>query len=147
MTTTLQKNRVRGLFPTTLGEVDSLLDHFFGPEGPRTTGWRAPASVWEADGKFFVELDVPGVALENIELTFDKGQLSITAERPAPEVDRTAWHNERAFGKVTRTVTLPESADAESISAELNQGVLRVTVAKKPEAQPKKIEVKTAQTS
>jgi HSP20 family protein len=49
--------------------------------------------------------------------------------------------DERRYGKVTRTVTLPESIDPESIAGKLTDGVLHVTVAKRPEAQPKRIEI------
>ena len=104
--------------------------------------WRAPASIWEAENAFHIELDAPGVAKEDVELTFDKGTLQITLERKVPEGDRTNWHNERGFGKVTRSVSLPDTVDPSTITAELANGVLHVTITKRPEAQPKKIEVK-----
>jgi HSP20 family protein len=82
------------------------------------------------------------VAREDIELTFDKGKLSITVERKAPEDKGSHWHEERGYGKAIREVALSKSVDPDSIAAELTNGVLHVTVAKTPEAQPKKIEVK-----
>lgn len=139
------RNRIHGLVPSALSEVDSLFDTVFGSEGFRpTAGLRAPLSVWEADEQYHIELDVPGVAQEDIDLTFDKGSLKISVERKAPEEDRKNWHNERMYGKLTRSVSLPESANPEAIDAELNAGVLHVTVAKIPEAQPKRIKVKAA---
>ncbi len=104
--------------------------------------WAAPASIWEADNTFHIEVDAPGVAKDDVELTFDKGTLQVALERKVPEGDRTNWHNERGFGKVTRSVSLPESVDPATITAELNNGVLHVTIGKHPESQPKKIEVK-----
>lgn len=122
-----------------LAEVDNLLDHFFGTnvQGPN---YRAPASVWETEEQLHLELDAPGVAQDGVELTFEKGQLSVTLERTSDE-DRKYWHNERQFGKVTRTLTLPDTVDPESLEAQLNAGVLHISVAKKPETQPRKIEV------
>lgn len=98
--------------------------------------------MWEDAGAYHVELDVPGVTRENVDVTFEKGTLRITTERIAPEEQRSGLVDERRYGKVTRTVTLPESIDPESIAAELTSGVLHVTVNKKPEAQPKRIEIK-----
>ena len=106
--------------------------------------WRAPASIWEADNTFHIEVDAPGVKKEDVELTFDKGALQITMERKAPEGERTSWHNERGYGKVSRSVSLPETVDPETITAELTNGVLHVTITKLPEAQPKKIDVKVS---
>ena len=77
-----------------------------------------------------------------MDLTFENGTLRITTEREAPAEQRFALVDERRYGKVTRTVTLPESIDPDSISGKLTEGVLHVTVAKKPEAQPKRIEVR-----
>jgi HSP20 family protein len=125
--------------------MGELFDTFFDGGALRTRpAWHAPASVWEENDRFHVELDLPGVKQENLELTFEKGALSITAERIAPEAERTNWHDERGYGKVTRIVSLPDSADTENINAALESGVLHVTVPKKPEAQPKRIEVKTS---
>ena len=138
--TTLQKNRVGQLFPANLPEFDNLFGHFF--RGEEVSMWRAPASIWEAENTFHIELDAPGVAKDDVELTFDKGALQITLERKVPEGDRTNWHNERGFGKVTRSVSLPDTVDPSTITAELTNGVLHVTITKRPESQPKKIEVK-----
>ncbi len=143
-TCTPQKNRVTSYLPGPLAEVDGLFDQFFGQNLRRASGWSAPAAVWEAEDHLHVEVDVPGVAIEDTSVTFDKGVLTVTAERRLGDGQRRYWHNERATGKVTRTVSLPETVDAESISAELNQGVLHISIAKLPEAQPKHIEIKGA---
>jgi HSP20 family protein len=139
---TLQKNRLGQLLPGTLPEFDNLFNHFFRAE--EVGMWRAPASIWEVADMYHVELDTPGVQKEDVELTFDKGTLHVALERKAPEGERTHWHNERGYGKVTRSVSLPDTVDPNSITAELTNGVLHVTIAKRPESQPKKIEVKVS---
>ena len=140
MATALQKNRLNHLLPAGFPEVDSLFNHFFRPE--EVAMWRAPASIWEADNMFHIEMDAPGVTKDDVELTFDKGALQISLERRAPEGERTHWHNERGYGKISRSVSLPDTVDPNTITAELTNGVLHVTITKLPEAQPKKIDVK-----
>jgi HSP20 family protein len=144
MTNSSTSNRLRELVPGNWGgQFETLIDQFLGPASARgVQAYFVPASVWEDSDSYHVEMDVPGVSRENVDLTFEKGTLRITTERSAPEEQRTGLVDERRYGKVTRTVTLPESIDPDSIAAGLADGVLHVTVAKKPEAQPKRIEIK-----
>lgn len=143
---TATRNRLANALPTPFSrEVGELFDSFFDGGALRTRpAWHAPASVWEDKDRFHVELDLPGVTQEDLELTFEKGSLSITAQRKAPEGERTNWHDERGYGKVTRIISLPDSADTENIEADLTSGVLHVSVSKKSEAQPRKIEVRAS---
>src|SRR5262249_1986438 len=133
-----------GVTPTGLGQ---LFDHFFRSDsGP--SAWSNPAfaaaSLWEDENNFHFELDLPGVSQENVDLTIDKGVLKVTAERKAPEVGsgengaspRKYWHQERGYGKVERSVQLPETVDPAKVEANLTGGVLSITLGKKAEAQP-----------
>jgi HSP20 family protein len=139
----MRQAMTRNRLPGNWGDFNTFVDQFFGTgQGPGVQAYFVPASVWEDEGSYHVELDVPGVVRDHVELTFEKGTLRITTERQAPEEGRTGLVDERRYGKVTRTVTLPESIDPESIQAELTNGVLHVAVAKKPEAQPKRIEIR-----
>lgn len=123
-------------------EMDQLMGRFFGANGNQESAhWCAPSSLWEEEGHWYVELELPGVKQEDIEVTLEKNSLRIAAERKAPEVERKYWHQERAYGRFERLFTLPETIDPEGIEAELVDGVLRLTLAKKPEAQPRKITV------
>ena len=142
MGNTLQKNRLGQVFGGAMPEFDNLFNHFFRSE--EVPMWRAPASIWEVENTFHIEVDAPGVLKEDVELTFDKGALQIALERKAPEGERTTWHNERGYGKISRSVSLPETVDPNTITAELTNGVLHVTITKLPEAQPKKIDVKVS---
>ena len=143
MTNCTGRNRLNQYFPANVSEFDALLGQFLAPvarHSPR--GYFAPTSVWEEDAAYHVELDVPGVAREDVELTFDKGNLTISVERKAPEEEANHWHEERGYGKAIREVALSKLVDPATISAELTNGVLHVTVGKSPEAQPKRIKVK-----
>lgn len=125
---------VNQLFDALLQSVNSASDEV------RT--WFAPAALWEAGDCFYVEADMPGVQREDVEVTFEKNVLRVAADRKAPEGERTYWHNERGYGRVERTIKLPETVDPESILAELKDGVLYLKISKRPESLPKKIEIK-----
>lgn len=120
-----------------------LFEKAFRDEPAVVGPWVAAASLWEDQDFFYTEIDVPGVSLEDISLTVDKGVLHVAAERKAPTDERKYWHQERGYGRVERIVQLPETVDPEKIDAELTAGVLKISLGKKAEAQPKKITVRT----
>ncbi|MEQ8790302.1 MAG: Hsp20/alpha crystallin family protein [Pirellulaceae bacterium] len=141
MVSTLSTQRLPKSFESVQREMDTLLDQFFG-NGRAAQAWYAPASLWEGEEHFHIEVDMPGVSHDDVELTFEKGVLRIAAERKPADEKRKYWHQERRYGRIERLVQLPDTVDPESIDAELRHGVLFVTLSKKPEAQPKKITVK-----
>ena len=143
MSKACESNRMREFFPNQWNDFDSLLGQVFGPNTRRVArAAYAPAAVWQDDEAYHLELDLPGVARDDVELTLEKDVLQIVAERKQPEGERKGLHEERSYGKVTRTLTFPEAFDTEGITAELTDGVLRVKVAKAPEAKPHRIDVK-----
>jgi HSP20 family protein len=130
-------------------EMDQMFDHFFANGNGNGNGETAahafaPASLWEEEGRWCIEFDLPGVKQEDIDVTLEKNALKLTAERREAEGERKYWHQERSYGRVERLITLPETVDPEGIEAELKEGVLRLYLAKKPELQPKKIQVKAS---
>lgn len=132
-------------FSSVQSEVDQLFDQFF-PQlrnGNGAAAWSAPITLWEENNSFFVEVDLPGVKLEDVDLTLEDNNLRIKAERKLPETERKYWHHERAFGQVQRVISLPDVVDGDSIEAELKEGVLSLKIAKRPEAQPRKINIKS----
>jgi HSP20 family protein len=128
-------------FESVTREMDHLFDNFLGGQSGRE-GWFAPASLWEEEGRWCLEVDLPGVKQEDVDVTLEKSSLRITAERKEP-ADRNYFHQERAFGRIDRLITLPETVDPDGIQAELKDGVLHLALTKRPESQPKKISVKT----
>lgn len=103
----------------------------------------APMTMWEADDRLWIEFDVPGFAQEDIDVTFENGELHISGERKFVE-DRTYFANERRFGTFRRNLELSKDLDPESIEAELHNGLLTISLAKQPEAQPQKIKIRHA---
>src|SRR3954471_23620770 len=141
------KPRWSVLFPRQLNrfepDMDQLIERFMGGNGHETAEKAYPAAnLWEEEGRWCVELELPGVKQEDIDITLEKNSLRVAALRKAPAGERSYWHQERTYGQFERLFTLPETVDPAGIEAELADGVLHLTLAKKPEAQPKKIEVK-----
>ncbi len=93
---------------------------------------------------YYVEALVPGIEAKDLEMTLQKGTLTLSGERkdsPASEQAKV-WHRrERGVGSFLRTVELPGEIDGEKVAAEYRDGILRVTLPKKEEAKPKKIAV------
>lgn len=126
-------------------EMDQVFDHFFGPSSREATSpVFAPSALWEEEGRWGLEVELPGVKQEDIDITLEKDALRITAERRVPEENRKFIHQERSYGKVQRLIKLPDTVDSENIDAELKDGVLRLYLTKRPELQPKKVQIKTA---
>lgn len=134
---------------TVGNNLDRWFDQFFTPALKSAErgeeSWRAGAALWEDEDNFHLELEVPGVTNDDVEITYEKGSLVVTADRKAPEEERKYWHHSRNYGKSRFSVQLPDTVDGDKIDAELKQGVLHLTLAKRPEAQPKKITVKAAE--
>jgi HSP20 family protein len=130
--------------PSMQREMEHLLGRFLNgtSDSGAARGWHAAVAMWDDNDKVFVELELPGVRKDDIELTVHNGMLRVSGERKIPEGNRNYWVNDRAYGPFDRAIALPDDVDAENIDAELSEGVLRIVLSKKPEAQPKKITVK-----
>lgn len=91
-----------------------------------------------------LKFDLPGIDPDSINVTVDRGVLTVSAERAEEYADaEKPFIRERVMGSFTRRVRLSDSVDAERISAAYDSGVLRVTVPLLERAQPRKIEVST----
>jgi HSP20 family protein len=108
--------------------------------------WVPAVDIVEHKDRFLVRADVPGVNPADIEVSMDAGVLSISGERQAEdrsEVDGVQRY-ERFSGRFFRRFTLPESADAENITARSANGILEISIPKQPEVQARRITVEAA---
>ncbi len=100
----------------------------------------------EGEYAYHVELDLPGIKKEDIEITTEDNILTISGERKMKEEikEDDYYKVESAYGKFSRSFTLPEKIDVENIHAESKDGVLEVIIPKlsEEENKPKKIEIK-----
>lgn len=87
--------------------------------------------------------DVPGVSAEGLEVNVDRNQLTITAERIWESDDDEILVSERPQGTFTRRVMLSDSLDTEKLEANLDEGVLTVTIPVAEQSKPRKIDVST----
>lgn len=96
------------------------------------------------DGYLF-KADLPGVQLNDIDVSVTDNRIQISGKREAEKEDKgdTFYTYERSYGSFTRAFTLPDGVDANRIHADLRDGVLTVLVPKKPESLPKKIPIGT----
>ncbi len=119
---------------------DNLLERTGIVQGDRFA--TIPVCIWEEPDQYCIELDLPGVKKDNIQVSVQKGMLRISAERINEDIeDRKCWRDERLYAKFERTFTLPDSVDSSSVKAEYVDGVLILYLKKKPEASPVNVEV------
>jgi len=108
-----------------------------------TSQWTPRVDIKEEEKRFVILADVPGVDPADIEIQMDKGILSIRGERKheAGEQQGKLSRVERAYGVFYRRFALPDSADAEGIHASGKHGVLEISIPKRPESSPRRINI------
>jgi len=108
--------------------------------------WMPAVDVIEQKDRFVLRADLPGVKPEDIEVRMEKGVLSLSGERHAEsEQDLDGMRRiERFSGRFYRRFALPDTADADNISARSANGILEVTIPKVPEVQTRRITVEAA---
>lgn len=100
-------------------------------------------NVWENDQNVFVEAELPGFKIEEVDITFAGNELTIQGKRADAAPEGATFHRrERWTGSFTRTLRLATEIDESKISATLENGVLTVTLPKAEAAKPRRIEVK-----
>ncbi|MCB0650353.1 MAG: Hsp20/alpha crystallin family protein [Saprospiraceae bacterium] len=130
-------------FPT----FSSMFDDFFKTEFPvwshnnfAAEGATLPAvNIKETDKEFGLELAAPGMSKEDFKVAVEDDVLTISAEKEFSKEDKKDNYNRREFSysSFQRRFNLPESIEADKVTAKYKDGVLHVSLPKKPEAQPK----------
>ena len=137
-------SRIWNLPPATLNELRREFDNAMGTVGDvvsRTCSTRLPVSIWESAEKLVVEVDVPGFRQSDLDVTVDDGILTIAGERRPSQHAGELKHSDCRCGEFSRSIQLHESLDPTSVSAELENGVLTLEIARRVEAQPRKVPV------
>ncbi|MEO7935220.1 MAG: Hsp20/alpha crystallin family protein [Dokdonella sp.] len=108
-----------------------------------TSQWAPRVDIREEETRFVIFADIPGVDPKDIEVNMDKGILTIKGDRAAESVSENSQLTrvERSSGTFYRRFALPDSADAENISASGKHGVLEISIPKKPETTPRRITI------
>jgi HSP20 family protein len=129
-------------------DFDRLPGRRFRNQDSNTTlaDWVPAVDIIEEKDRFLLRADVPGVDRADIDVSMDNGILSISGERRAEarsEAESTR-RVERASGRFLRRFTLPDTADAESITAKCVNGILEIVIPKAAEVQARRISVDAA---
>ncbi len=129
-------------------EIDRVFDGYF-PGRPAETE-EAESAVWtprvdlaESEDAYLIELDLPGITRDQIEINYHEGILSVRGERKetSAEDNRQYIRCERQQGRFYRSFALPKRVAADKIGASFSDGVLSVRIPKAEESKPRKIEV------
>ena len=129
-------------------EMDELfhnrLASVLGGEGAQSVAWSPVVDIEETELNYLIRAELPGLSKEKMKVTVEDGVLTLSGERDLERKveGKTFHHIERSHGTFTRSFTLPENAEAESVSANYKDGLLEIRVAKSEEALPKSIEVR-----
>jgi HSP20 family protein len=130
------QNRMNSLFRDMNGDNDPLAAASFVPA----------VDIYEDAQKVVLKLEVPGIEEKDLDVRVENHTLTVKGERKfeAEEKEQNFHRIERRYGSFYRTFTLPSTVDTENVKAAYNAGVLRLELAKKPEAQPKQIKINVA---
>jgi HSP20 family protein len=143
---------LRGVWDTQ-SEIDRLFDSMvgdlFGRRGVQNattrTSWTPRLETYAKDGDLVLHYDLPGVGLEEVEITLDGNVLTVSGERKGASEEGVSYYlNELPYGAFGRSVSVLQGIDAEAIKARFENGVLEVVLpGAVQEVQPKRIAIET----
>ena len=125
-------------------EIDRLFEDTFARDG---NSWTPAVDIKETESDIRVELELPGLKPEDVEITAENGVLTIRGEKRSErkEDEQSRYHVvERTYGAFMRTFQLPQGIDEDQINAEFENGILALRVPKAALPQPKRIQINAA---
>jgi HSP20 family protein len=129
-----------------LDEVDRLFNTVNRPVGLRSVprGTFPPINVYDKGDHAVMVAEVPGIDPEKLELSVVNDTVTLSGERFTDgEKEAHVYRRERVVGEFSRTITLPDAVDPDSVKAEYKDGILRVTMNKAEEAKARQIPIKS----
>ena len=124
-------------------EMSRFMNGLFEGNGRTTQSWVPALDVWETENELVYAFDLPGIPEEKIEVEFQDGALTVSAERERTEpVENDRFYRfERRFGTFSRTIGLPQDVTDEHVLAEYKNGVLEIHVRKPEERKPRRVHI------
>jgi HSP20 family protein len=128
-------------------QLDRLFAHALGlhtqQASGRSSAWAPALDIAERTDAYLVAVELPGVKLDDLQITMEDGLLTIQGERQVTsESSKEQYHRvERSSGAFRRSITLPAHVMADAVEASMEDGVLRILVPKADEAKPTRIQV------
>jgi HSP20 family protein len=129
-------------FTPTWKLFDEAFDHFFN-EPSSLRPWSPAVDISETENELVLTADLPGLKKNEIQVKLENGTLTLSGERKFEKEDKSSGYHriERSYGSFKRCFQLPDTVDANKVDATYQDGVLRVTLAKKEVAKPRTIDV------
>lgn len=125
-------------------QLENMVEQLF-----RNTGiWKEemfgnyPVDIHEKDGRIMVDAELPGFKPSEVDIRVDEDKLYITAEREKEHKQAMSHVNERRFTRVNRMFTLPQKVNEEKVQANMENGVLHLTMPKQENDKPRRIEIR-----
>ena len=108
--------------------------------------WSPSVDIYENKDHIVMEAELPGMRPEDVDISIENNVLTLHGERKFEKKDeQDNFHRvERSYGSFTRSFTLPPTVTSENIDASFDNGVLKLTLAKREEAKPRRIEIKAS---
>ena len=128
-------------------EIDRLFSEFAQGVGPNGAQNIVPnIEISETDKAIEVTAEMPGLERKDVEISVDDDTLTIRGEKKVEEnrKDKNVQLSERSYGVFVRVLQLPPGIDPSSVQATMSNGILKLTIPKPAQSEPKKIEVKDA---
>ncbi len=109
--------------------------------------WQPRLDVLEHNDRLVVQVDAAGIDPGSLDVTLENGMLTISGTRTLEQDEETASYRRREIfrGQFQRTLRVPEQVDADQTSAKYENGMLMVTLPKRPEIMPKKLTIEVAE--
>jgi HSP20 family protein len=122
------------LFRDSYGEREEALT---------TATFAPPVDVYEDEHQVTLKIEVPGIDEKDIDVRVENNTLTVHGERKFEKEEKEENYRrvERQYGSFTRSFTLPNTIDSDSVQANYDKGVLKIQLAKKAEAKPKQIKI------
>ena len=125
-------------------EIDRLFEDTFS-RGDGTSNWSPAVDVAETDKELRLDLELPGIRSEDIEVTAENGVLTVRGEKNSSRKeghDQSRYHLvERSYGSFMRSFQLPQGLDESKIEADCEHGILSIRIPKAALPQPRKIQI------
>ena len=130
-----------------LSQLQRELDRNVAEGSTATAEWSPAVDIKEDADKFVIHADIPGVKPEEIDINMENGVLTIKGEKKSESKTEKEGYKrvERTYGSFYRRFSLPDTANAEAISASSKHGVLEIVIPKREAVLPKKINVKAVE--
>ena len=135
---------------TIQNEMNRLFNNFFdaptgrSSNGTQTRRWIPAMDLVETTDHYVLRADLPGLGDEDVNVQLEDNVLTISGERKTEQhTEQEGYYRlERAFGGFSRSLTLPDGVDPDSIQAHFDRGVLEITMPKPEQRKPRQVQIK-----